>query len=134
MTAALYGRLSAEDVAAAEQAIREEPGAWEHYFGTSERATSRDLLLALGVWVDCRAVIERTGLVRAEPPEDVHAMTRGAQNAAGGLYEANMVIDALQSAGGDIGAVAGRARLRLFLRARAAAPGGRLPPGALARL
>ncbi len=105
MTAALYGRLSAEDVTAAEQAIREEPGAWEHYFGKSERATSRDLLLALGVWVDCRAVIERTGLVRAEPPEDVHAMTRGAQNAAGGLYEANMVIDALQSAGGDIDAV-----------------------------
>jgi SAM-dependent methyltransferase len=106
VTTALYERLSEQDIAAAEQAIRDEPAAWAHYFGAAEHATSRDLLLALGVWFDCRVLIERTGLVRAEPPEDVHAMTRGAQNAAGGLYEANMVVDALLSAGGDIGAVA----------------------------
>jgi SAM-dependent methyltransferase len=102
VTNVLYGRLSEQDLAAAEQAIRDEPGAWQHYFKDAERATDRDLLLALGVWVGSRELIERTGLVRAEPPEDVHAMTRGAQNAAGGLYEANMVIDALLSAGGDI--------------------------------
>ena len=102
VTNVLYDRLSEQDVRDAEEAIRAEPGAWAHYFGTAERASSRDLLLALAVWLDCRAVIERTGLIRAEPPEDVHSMTRGAQNAAGGLYEANMVIDALRSAGGEI--------------------------------
>jgi len=102
VTATLYGRLSDEDIAATEQAIREHPGAWEHYFAGAERATDRGLLLALGVWVEAPELLARTGLTRAEPPEDVHAMTRGAQNAAGGLYEANMVIDALLSAGGEI--------------------------------
>jgi SAM-dependent methyltransferase len=106
VTNVLFERLGEQELAQAEQAIRDEPGAWRHYFGEAERATDRDLLLALGVWVDCRVLIERTGLIRAEPPEDVHAMTRGAQNAAGGLYEANMVIDALRSAGGEVADVA----------------------------
>ncbi len=105
VTRTLYERLSPEDLAAVEALIRDTPGAWSHYFGEATRAENHDLLLALGVWLGSERLIERTGLVRAEPPEDVHTMTRGAQNAAGGLYEANLVIDALHSGGGDIGRV-----------------------------
>jgi SAM-dependent methyltransferase len=106
VTKILYGRLSAADVAGTEQLIRDTPGAWEHYFGGAERAANHDLLLALGMWLGSELLSERTGLIRAEPPEDVHAMTRGAQNAAGGLYEANLVIDALLGAGGEMSRVA----------------------------
>jgi SAM-dependent methyltransferase len=105
VTNILYDRLSDEDVAAAEQRIRDEPGAWEHYFGAAPRVENRDVLLALGVWLGCERVIERTGLERAQPPDDVHAMARGPLNGAGGLYEANMVIDALLSGGLDVDAV-----------------------------
>ncbi len=102
VTEVLYGRLSEQEVAAAEQRIREEPGAWEHYFGEAARVESHDVLLALAVSFGCEAVIERTGLPQGQPPDDVHAMARGALNGAGGLYEANMVVDALLSAGGAL--------------------------------
>jgi SAM-dependent methyltransferase len=102
----LFERLAAPDVAAVEQLIRDTPGAWEHYFGSAERATSPGLLLSVGMWLDSELLRERTGLVRGEPPEHVHAMSRGALTAAGGLYEADMVVDALASAGVEMGSVA----------------------------
>ncbi len=105
VTSILYGRLSEQDVLDTEQLIRDSPGAWGHYFGDAPRAQNNGLVLALGMWLGSELLSERTGLIRAEPPEDVHAMTRGAQNAAGGLYEANMVIDALLGAGGDMAEV-----------------------------
>ena len=48
---------------------------------------------------------KRTGLVKAEPPEDVHTMTRGALSAAGGLYEADLIVDALAGAGVEMSEV-----------------------------
>ena len=105
VTQILYERLDGQDVEAAERRIREESGAWEHYFGAAPRVADHGLLLALGVWLGCEPVMERTGLARVEPPEDVHAMARGPLNGAGGLYEANMVVDALLGAGGDMGSV-----------------------------
>jgi SAM-dependent methyltransferase len=102
VTETLYARLGPDDVAAAERRIRGEPGAWEHYFGTASRVENHGLLLALGVWFSCEPVIERTGLTRVEPPEEIHAMARGPLNGAGGLYEANMVIDALTGAGIEV--------------------------------
>jgi len=104
-TETLFARLSEADVESIEDLIRATPGAWEHYFGEADRATDHRLLLNLGMWLGADAASERTGLVRGEPPENIHAMARGALTAAGGLYEADMVIDALFSAGGDIGAV-----------------------------
>jgi SAM-dependent methyltransferase len=44
-------------------------------------------------------VLERTGLTPAMPPDDVHAMARGAAAAGGSLYYADMVVDALGAAG-----------------------------------
>jgi SAM-dependent methyltransferase len=105
VTEMLYDRLGTEDVEQAEQLVREQPGAWSHYFGDAERAEDHGLLLALALWVGSEAVTARTGLIHAEPPEDVHAMTRGAQNAAGGLYEADMVIDALLGAGVELDSI-----------------------------
>ncbi len=102
VTNRLYERLDDSDVMAVEQLIRDTHGAWEHYFGTADRATSRGLLLALGMWLGSERLRERTGLLPGEPPEDVHAMSRGALTAAGGLYEADMVIDALLAGGGDL--------------------------------
>jgi SAM-dependent methyltransferase len=95
----LFDRLTEADVLETEQLIRDTPGAWEHYEGAGDDTARRDLLLAFGTWLAAKGLIEKTGLVRAEPPEDVHAMTRGALAAAGGLYEANLIVDALRGVG-----------------------------------
>jgi SAM-dependent methyltransferase len=101
----LYDRLSTDDVAATEQVIRDTPGAWEHYAAAPDDPARRHLLLALGMWLSVERLIEKTGLIRAEPPDEVHSMTRGALAAAGGLYEADLVIDALIGAGVDMSSV-----------------------------
>jgi SAM-dependent methyltransferase len=98
----LYDRLTDEEIAGVERLIRDTPGAWDHYEAAADESARRDVLLALGMWLDSRELIEKTGLVRAEPPEDVHAMTRGALTAAGALYEANMIVDALLGVGVDM--------------------------------
>jgi SAM-dependent methyltransferase len=102
VTNRLYDRLDESDLLAVEALIRDTPGAWEHYFGSAERATSRGLLLTLGMWLGPELLSERTGLIAGEPPEHVHAMSRGALTAAGGLYEADMVVDAVASAGTEM--------------------------------
>jgi SAM-dependent methyltransferase len=95
----LYDRLSPHEIAAIERLIRETPGAWEHYAGAADDSARRHLLLALGMWLGADSLSDKTGLVRAEPPEEVHSMTRGALAAAGGLYEADLVVDALIGVG-----------------------------------
>ena len=99
VTSRLYERLDEDDVAAVEQLLRDAPGAWQHYDEAEDEAVRRHVLLALGMWLGSEQVIEKTGLVRAEPPEDVHSMTRGAMTAAGGLYEADLVVDGLLAVG-----------------------------------
>jgi SAM-dependent methyltransferase len=101
----LYERLSAEDITAVERLIRDTPGAWEHYARAADDSARRHLLLALGMWLGADSLSEKTGLVRAEPPEEVHAMTRGALAAAGGLYEADLVVDALVGVGVQMSAI-----------------------------
>jgi SAM-dependent methyltransferase len=103
-TAALIGRLRPEDVEATELAIAAEPELQALYRSVAWPDRNRALLhLALHLGVD--AVAERTGLPTAQPPETVHAMARGPLAAAGGLYEADLVVDALASAGVDVGSV-----------------------------
>jgi SAM-dependent methyltransferase len=67
--------------------------------GETER---RQLLLAYGAWVDGVELAEKMGIGGPQPPEDVHAMARGPLAAAGGVYEADMIAEALQSAGVEI--------------------------------
>jgi SAM-dependent methyltransferase len=104
-TGLLYGRLGDTDIAAVEQLIRDTPGAWEHYAKASDDAAKRHVLLAFGVWLQAQELIEKTGLTGGQPPEDVHVMARGPLSAAGGLYEADIVVDALASAGVEMGEV-----------------------------
>jgi SAM-dependent methyltransferase len=105
VTNLLYDRLTPADVESVEQLIRDTPGAWDHFFGDAPHADNPALLLSVGMWLGSELVRERTGLVPGEPPEEVHAMSRGVLTAAGGIYEADMVVDALRSGGGDMGAV-----------------------------
>jgi SAM-dependent methyltransferase len=59
----------------------------------------KHLVLSYGIWLGIRGVAENTSLPEAQPPEDIHAMARGPLAAAGGLYDADMVVDSLRSVG-----------------------------------
>jgi SAM-dependent methyltransferase len=101
---ALYERLTEQETAEVVALIRaSELG--EHY----EDALARHphivpvhMILAFGVWLGSPALLAKTGLSPVLPPDDVHAMVRGPYAAAGGLYEADLVIDALVAAGEDL--------------------------------
>jgi SAM-dependent methyltransferase len=101
-TELLHRRLSDTDIAAVEQLIKDTPGAWEHYGAAPEGAARRHVLLAFGVWLGAQNLVEKTGLTDAQPPEGIHVMARGPLSAAGGLYEADIVVDALTGAGVDM--------------------------------
>ncbi len=98
----LFDRLAPGDVAEVEQRIGENPELSALYSPDFPPAGRRHLILALGAYLRVPAVLERTGLKPIAPPEEVHAMSRGPIAAAGGLYEADMVADALASGGVEI--------------------------------
>lgn len=104
VTNALFDRLSADDLADLESRIEASGGGHPDIKGGDE-ATRRFLLLSLGMWLRAPQVIERTGLLPQFPPDEAHAMARGPLAAAGGLYEADMVVAALRSAGVDMAGV-----------------------------
>ncbi len=96
-TLALHGRLAPHEIAAVEACIAAHAELQELY----ERVIHPDrerFLMAIGIHLGVPGIAERTGLPTAQPPEQVHAMARGALAAAGGLYEADLVADALASA------------------------------------
>ena len=66
--------------------------------------TRRQLTLALGLHYDLPGLAERTGLSPTEPPEDVHAMSRGSLARGGSYYEADYVVESLEAAGATPGA------------------------------
>jgi SAM-dependent methyltransferase len=100
-TRVLYDRLQAEDILAVEQVIRDTPGAWEHYEDATNDGARRQILLAFGAWLGAEGLLAKTSLSDAQPPDDVHAMARGPLATVGGLYEADLILDALQSASVD---------------------------------
>ncbi len=85
-----------------ERRLPESPELHAHYAATPSQATREALILRSGVWLGVPEVIEKTGLSSIEPPEEVHAMARGPLAAGGGLYEADLVADALASAGVEL--------------------------------
>jgi SAM-dependent methyltransferase len=105
-TQRLFDRLDAEDVAEVERAIAAQPEAHAFYEHAATTYLRNFLVLSYGLWFEVPAVAEKTGLYPAQPPEDVHAMARGPHAAAGGLYEADMVVNALASAGVDSSGIA----------------------------
>jgi SAM-dependent methyltransferase len=101
----LYERLSAADVAEIEGRLEEVDELRAHYRSAADETTRRHVILAAGIWLGVPAATEKTGLNAAQPPDDVHAMARGPIAAGGGLYEADLVIDALSSAGVEMASV-----------------------------
>src|SRR5271154_2299340 len=101
-TTCLYERLEAADVAAIEASIASDPDLAAHYAAASDSLARRQQVLAYGIWLGHAAATQKTGLISAEPPEDIHVMARGPLAAAGGLYEADIVASALASVGVDI--------------------------------
>ncbi|MFZ1155408.1 MAG: class I SAM-dependent methyltransferase [Solirubrobacteraceae bacterium] len=101
----LYERLSQADITEAEERIVGSPDLPWDYATAPTEALRRFLLLAYSLWLGLPTVAERTGLLPQHPPEDVHAMARGPLAAAGGLYEADLVVDALASAGVEMASI-----------------------------
>jgi len=98
----LYERLSPEDLTEIQQHINEVGDLQLQYADAYNEAARRHMILAFGVWLEVPCVPEKTSLVKIQPPEEIHVMTRGPLASAGGLYEADMVVDALMSAGMDM--------------------------------
>lgn len=93
---ALFGRLTAEDVASVEQAL--DP-AEEIMVANASPADRMRLLLSFGVHHRVPGVLERSGLTAAEPPDAVHSMGRGAAAAGGSPYYGDLVAEAFETAG-----------------------------------
>jgi SAM-dependent methyltransferase len=104
-TNVLYERLSDTDVAMIEERIAHSPELAGHYTANQDETTRRHMILAFGIWLGVEAGSKATGLPTAQPPEDIHAMARGPIATAGGLYEADLVVDALASAGVEMSSV-----------------------------
>jgi len=100
VTDRLIAPLGEEGVAEVVTLLSEQDRAgWEAAPGISRR----HLTLALGVHYRAPAVLEKTSLSTEEPPEDVHAMSRGSLAAGGAYYDADYVVDTLAALGVDPG-------------------------------
>jgi len=97
-TRRLYELLDAGDIAAME--ARLEPAVrqvWEGATGEDRMAAALSFSLFYGV----PGVAEKTGLIAAMPPDEVHSMGRGPLAAGGSFYYADLVLEALRRTGGD---------------------------------
>jgi SAM-dependent methyltransferase len=103
VTNRLAARLHPEDVAELELRLEDAPELAAHYARAPAPLWRNQVLLASAAWLEVPGPLERTGLNPLQPPEAVHAMARGPLAAAGGLYEADLVVDALIAAGAEIG-------------------------------
>jgi SAM-dependent methyltransferase len=101
----LYARLDQQDVAEVERRVAETQKLGGANLADADPTSRRFLVLSYGIWLDVPAVSEKTALPRRQPPADVHAMARGPEAAAGGLYEADFVVEALASAGINVEAI-----------------------------
>jgi SAM-dependent methyltransferase len=104
-TKRLYERLDERDVSEIEELIRSNPELAGTYASVPDPGTRQHMILGFGIWLGHPAVAEKTGLPTCQPPEDVHVMARGPSAAAGGLYEADMVANALAGVGVDTAAL-----------------------------
>ena len=92
----LYSRLEAADVAAIEAQLEGDARSLWDQTPAEHRPV---LALIFAGLYDTPGVLAKTGLVRAIPPEDVHAMARGILSYAGDPMIADMVAEAFAEAG-----------------------------------
>jgi SAM-dependent methyltransferase len=102
VTKQLFERLDPEDVAEIERRMSDSPDFKALGVDLADPGTRRSLVLCFGMWLGIPAVTSKTGLPSEQPPEEVHAMARGPLAAAGGLYEADLILAALNSAYVDL--------------------------------
>lgn len=117
-TDTLHGRLTEGEIAGLHAAIEEldetidkpvPPGAppekmpLNSSWRSAEGFEKRRIDLNLGVHIGNAAVLEKTGLTKAMPPEEVHAMTHSPLSAGGSFYHADLVASALATVGSPIG-------------------------------
>lgn len=98
----LWARLDAAGQAEIERRVEALPELELPSYDPDDPSRRRPLLLSYGMWLGIPWVAEKTGLRSVQPPEHIHTMARGPLAAAGGLYEADMTLDALRSAGIDL--------------------------------
>jgi O-antigen biosynthesis protein len=98
-TRRLVARLAREEVAQVETALDDE----QRQFWTAASDELREhLTLCYGVWHRVPSVLDKTGLLTAEPPEGIHAMSRGPLAAGGDFYSADLVGEAVERTGGSM--------------------------------
>jgi glycosyltransferase involved in cell wall biosynthesis/SAM-dependent methyltransferase len=118
VTELLYSRLDESDLAQLERRIADddsavaaesssgvplEPKPIREVWTEQESALERKrLALALGVYYRIPSILARTGLTEALPPNEVHLQGRGPLAAGGSTYHADLVVDALASAGVEL--------------------------------
>ncbi|MCW2954497.1 MAG: hypothetical protein JWQ48_3667 [Conexibacter sp.] len=104
VSARLIDRLTPDDVAAVEQQIAGQPELARAYAEAYPIERQR-LLLTFGLHLGVTEIAGHARLPTAHPPADVHTMARGPLAAAGGLYEADLVADALASVDVELGSL-----------------------------
>ena len=98
----LWARLAASDQAEIERRVQATPELELPTNDPDDPSRRLPLLLSYAMWLGMPSVAEKTQLPTVQPPEHIHAMARGPLAAAGGLYEADMTIDALRSVRSDL--------------------------------
>jgi SAM-dependent methyltransferase len=96
VSTALYERMSAEDVAAVVAALEGSTRVNWDRASEAERVILAPIFAAV---YDITSALDHTGLVRAEPPEHVHAMARGPLAHAGEPVLGDLVVRAFEEAG-----------------------------------
>lgn len=98
----LLDRLDPQTIDEVRRRAAQHPELAAHPPISEDLAVDGWLVLSYGVWLQVPEILERTGLPAPQPSENVHAMARGPLAAAGGVYEADMVFNAVRAGGGDL--------------------------------
>ena len=98
----LFERLDEATVARVRDRIDAEPELAATFHAIADESVARHLLLAYGAWLGDSGLLAQTGLLDVQPPPKVHTMAHGPLAAAGGIYEADMIANALASAGLEV--------------------------------
>jgi len=100
VTDGVHARLQPGDAAA----VLERMESFEaELHASAEEPARRRLVLNFAAAYGVAPVLERSGLLGAMPPEDVHAMARGSVAAGGDFFTADLIFDALEHAGMAVG-------------------------------
>ncbi len=102
----LFSRLSVDDIAAIEASLApQRRELCEGFRRDGDDGLFKHHMIAFAVHEGPDQVVERLGLSRAVPPEDVHALGRGPLAAGGDYHSADIIAASLSDAGAPLGGV-----------------------------